>query len=617
MKIKKLHWILFSISALISLFLWLKFSYPQFVFLDLSVSKNDALQIAQQYLHQNHYSTDHYKTISSFDADENANKFLQKTIGADAIKAFILQNNFDLFYWKIRTYKEGEPEEFNLGVSPRTGKIIFFHHMLKENAARDFISKEVALKTATQFLKTNFDFNPELFTLLSDSKKKFDNRTDYYFSWYITDPIIFWDSDKTKGSGKIISKITISGNEISSFTINRLTIPDEFNRFIASQRNVGNDILSFIRIFSYILLIGAIYFLVAKKSHFAIYMTSKFYFIIILFSFILSILAFFNLKELYLMRYSTSTPEISFIFQTGIQLLISSIILNAALAMPSLSGELLAFENAPNEKQRGFLYFIKTTFLSKSCAKLILLGYLLCIILLGLQASILKFGQTFLGVWTESNWMTPFSSATFPFLVALTLGFKASFSEEIMFRLFAINWGKKLFKNIFIAILIPSLIWGFSHSAYPVFPQWFRGIEVTLIGILLSIIYLRFGLIPVITAHYLFDVFWSSANYLLGPKVDMTLFISALIVLCLPALFAIYAFIINQPHEEKDIHWHLKKQQLLNLEILKTYIKSNHELLQSQNLSQLRSNLNSGGWDKAVVEVALKDLLKNDYPKNL
>jgi hypothetical protein len=44
--------------------------------------------------------------------------------------------------------------------------------------------------------------------------------------------------------------------------------------------------------------------------------------------------------------------------------------------------------------------------------------------------------------------------------------------------------GLVLSKVTFLALLLPAMIWAFGHSTYPVFPVYFRGIKLTIAGLI-------------------------------------------------------------------------------------------------------------------------------------
>jgi hypothetical protein len=187
-----------------------------------------------------------------------------------------------------------------------------------------------------------------------------------------------------------------------------------------------------------------------------------------------------------------------------------------------------------------------------------------------------------------------------------------------MYRLYAINLGKKIFNKLFpntkrlcvlLTCLLSSLIWGFAHSSDIIFPMWFRGLEVTCIGGFLAFVYLKFGLIPVIVGHYLFDVFWDSAGLIFG-ATKPSYFYSALLILFLPLAIAGIAWFMNRQEEVRPLRWHLNKHQLYNLEILEAFLHVNKEVYINKSQEQIKMEIIPHGWDPAVVDVASENFLK-------
>jgi len=81
----------------------------------------------------------------------------------------------------------------------------------------------------------------------------------------------------------------------------------------------------------------------------------------------------------------------------------------------------------------------------------------------------------------------------------------AGISEEAIYRLFGITMLKKIVRNTFVACLITTLIWALGHTLYPIYPISTRPIELTVIGLLFSYIFLRYGFITAMFSHVVFD----------------------------------------------------------------------------------------------------------------
>ncbi len=92
-----------------------------------------------------------------------------------------------------------------------------------------------------------------------------------------------------------------------------------------------------------------------------------------------------------------------------------------------------------------------------------------------------------------------------PFLDPIYIGLIPATQEELLFRLIGIGLVLLLSKRGWLAILIPAALWGFGHLSYVRDPFYFRGIELTIVGVIYGLFFLRFGLITTIVAHYMYN----------------------------------------------------------------------------------------------------------------
>ena len=302
-----------------------------------------------------------------------------------------------------------------------------------------------------------------------------------------------------------------------------------------------------------------------------------------------------NSYQYLLFEYSTTQAFGDYMVRRFVENLVNPFFVVLAFILPGLAGESLRFEIDVDKKERGFLSPILSSFFSKVTANSILIGYALCAFILGVQAFIYDFGYHYCGVWEELSWLTRASSSAFPAVTAMLIGVQASFSEETMFRLFGINLLKRYKLGAF-AVLLSAVMWGVGHTGYPIYPMWFRGLEVSCLGIILGFAYLRFGLIAVITAHYLMDAFLTSMPYLLVPKFSVDFF-SSLFVLSVPLFIAVVAWMLNRSTKELQWEHHFNAQQHFNFQLLVELAQNKT----TEERSLLRADLIKHGWDPAVV----------------
>jgi len=605
MKISAKEWILFILVAILCLGLWYKFEYPNFSFVDLSVDKEEALARAESYLQSLRINTQPYSKAIVFNTDDWPDRYLQKTLGIRAEEEFIKKHDYELFFWQVRFFKEFQKEEFSVIISPKSGEILSFDHLIDDAQPRDVLEKDFARGKAEGFLKNAYRFNLNDYEFHEEKIKRYDSRIDYSFSWEKKGVRIPWRQDQ--GIAKLLTGATVSGLEVRRFYKGVLDIPEKFGRYIENQLILGQYISSFAFLLFMFLLACSVFVMAKRKDNIAFRLSKKWFLYLGLFIILANTANIVNNLQAILIDYPTSSNKASFLGISSIKLIITIIFFSLSFILPGFAGESLHSEVFPQNRQGSFLHYIRSTFFSRGIAKSITLGYLLFFIMLGLQAVIFYFGQRYLGVWKEWVRLTQLSSSYLPFLSAFAIAVTASFSEEIIYRLFAISWIKKYFKNTILAVIVSALIWGFGHSAYAIFPVWFRGIEVSLIGLLFGFMFIKYGLIPLIIAHYLFDVFWGVSAYILGhsPKY---LFTGSIFTLAIPLIFATIAYFMNREEKEKEIKIVLNTTEEYNLNILITFITAK----KSQGLSPeaIKVELLYHNWDITLIELAIKDVFK-------
>jgi hypothetical protein len=604
----KRKWFTYLAISLIALGLWLRLGYSEFSFVDLSISKSQALVTAQKYLSDQRLNPKAYQQVIILTTDNDTDLYLQKTLGFKDELAFLKKHHFNLFQWVVRFFKEGEKEEHYITVDTASGKIVSYHHLIEETAAREDIPLEAGYEEAKNFLSQRFLINFDDYTPKEKTIKKYDHRTDFSFSWQKNDVSIPWSQKTNAGTAKLLIKATVSGKEIRSFDAHVLDIPDEFSRSIEKSKQSGRILTGLFLALYYILIMIATYLVVIKRQHLMMQLSKNFYICIAAILFALITISYLNNIPDILFGYATTSTLNVYFTELALGLLVFNAFLALVIILPGLAGESLAEETSHD--RHGFSHYLQSTFLSRKVFSLITLGYFIAVIMFGLQSTLFYLGRTYFNVWTERLQMAQASSSFWPFLTILAMSFRAGVTEETFFRLFGISWGQKIFKNTFLACLVMSLIWGFGHTHYPVFPAWFRGFEVSCLGLLLSFFYLRYGIIPVIVAHYLFDAFWGSAGFLFGKSQPID-FIMCLVILCLPLMFALIAFIANKPDVKKKLCLALHKHQLYNLKILEGFL-TNAENWKDKTPEDLRKDLLDHGWDGVVVDEALIRIKKQD-----
>ena len=400
------------------------------------------------------------------------------------------------------------------------------------------------------------------------------------------------------GAAKLLIGASVSGGKVLSVYNIALDIPESFKRSLDREQEVGRGLSTVFSIVYFLILIGAVFYVVRSRDHILAVASRQFFFKLGLFLFGILCLGALNLSQGWLMNYPTSQSYSGFLARFGVQTVISIAFFTAGFVLIVLGGEILRQRDGQVFKRSSFLYYIRSSFFSREVSHQVFMGYMAVAVLLGAQAVIFALGQKYFHVWSEESWLMQFSGAYIPALAAVVIGLKASLTEEASYRLFSFFWLKSITKNVLVSALIASLIWGFSHSAYLIFPMWFRGVEVTFLGFGFIYVYLRFGLLAVLVAHYLFDVFWAGAGCLFGAVYPLY-FWSAIAVLALPAGWALAAYLMDRSDEEHALIFSLGPAQQFNSAVMKAYVQQ--RLNAGADREQLKDEFLKNNWDPVVV----------------
>jgi len=608
-QIKLIHWLILSVFAFIGACSWILLSLGRYQMMDVRVDRAQAIHLAKEYLDQRlGVKIDGYQQVAIFAIDTGADRYLQRTLGVEAGREFLKNYDLDLFYWKVRFFKEGQKEEWRVVLSAKTAQIIGFAHTIADTDKTADLTPESAQAKASEFLSKNSHSFPQAYTFHSQTIEKKENRVDYQYSWEHKQVDIPWDTKKDAGKAKMVMYATVSGDKMLYFSNNYLRVPDGFTRHIEKLKQTGENLMLAANIINQLLLVISIMLLVNRKRFVIPRAAKHFYFSAG--AFLVICIFFFSVLNNYqhlLFGYET-TQSLSAYIGRGLLSAAVSILFTTGLVfiLPGLSAEALRFEVAPSDKSQGFVSSVLSSFLTTSVARQIWVGYLTVPILLGLQAVIFAVGFNYFGVWNELSWLVGSSTAVVPALSVFAFGLQAAITEEILFRAFAVNFLRRYGLPSWAAVCLSALMWGLGHSGYEVFPMWFRVAEVSCIGILLGFIYLRFGLLSVIVAHFLADAFFASLQYLIKPQLSVD-FISCVVVLLIPFIFSLVAFRLKRSETERSWRDAFSPQQEFNYQLLKQICASKTD----EELVLLKKELVMHGWDPVIIERVFQAKIKN------
>ena len=142
-------------------------------------------------------------------------------------------------------------------------------------------------------------------------------------------------------------------------------------------------------------------------------------------------------------------------------------------------------------------------------------GYLFVPLELALISAFYYATNRWLGWWQPSESLTDPNvlSSFVPALSPIAISLQAGFMEECVFRAIPLALGALLGAHfgrrglwIAIAVVAQAVIFAGAHANYPGLPAYSRLVELLLPAMLWALIFLRFGLLPTIILHALFDL---------------------------------------------------------------------------------------------------------------
>ncbi|MFC3748045.1 CPBP family intramembrane glutamic endopeptidase [Paenibacillus sp. GCM10012306] len=176
-------------------------------------------------------------------------------------------------------------------------------------------------------------------------------------------------------------------------------------------------------------------------------------------------------------------------------------------------------------------------------------GYVWAFILLGVQTLMFILLSLTLHNWSTTDASQSPYNMRYAWLLPV-VAWLAGLSEEAVYRLFGIRMLKKIVRSTLVASLITTLIWAFGHTLYPIYPISSRPIELTVIGLLFSYIFLRYGFIAVMFSHVVFDSILMGVTLIfMKESVNMWAGVFAIVM---PLLVAYIVYLFNRPKTPHD-----------------------------------------------------------------
>ena len=529
-------YLLLSLAALAVAWQLFPLAIP-LVNLDIRMSRADAIAKAETLAAERKLAPEGARSAAVFNHDDVAQSYVElEGGGKPAFARLVAGTAYAPYWWDVRLFRAGVIDEVLLRFKP-DGALDGFTRRLPETYVREpatmAMSAEaaLALARARATMDWNVDFSP--YRLLEQSQQvRVSGRVDHQF---------VFERDDALGDARIRLQLVVSGDELTKI-LPFVHVPEAFERRFQELRSANNAIAAVASITAGVLyglvgcILGALWLL---RQHWLVWKPAIVAGLVI--GALLSATILANSPSAWF-GFSTAQEENTFwVRQIALALLV---FVGGGLALGEvfMAAEGLSRRAFPHHPQLWRLW-------SRDAAGTVEVagrtagGYLFVPLQLALIAAFYYATNQWLGWWQPSEALTDpnILSSTIPALTPISIALQAGFMEECVFRavplalgaLIGERYGRRTL-GIAIAFVLQAVVFGGAHANYPGFPSYSRLVELVVPSMLWALIFLRYGLLPTIMFHALFDLALISIPLFLvdapGAWVQRALVIAAALV---------------------------------------------------------------------------------------
>lgn len=476
-----------------SLFFYLSYhtaAFPEHT-IELAVTREQAAVKAADFLRDQGVSPENFTAATIFSTEGYAKTYLEREVGVERT-AELARQEIDLWHFSSRFFKPLQQEEFTVSFLP-SGRLAGYDHEVEEAKAGAFLSQDQARQRATLFLANTAAVDLSKWTLVASDEIKRPARIDHLFTWE--------HHSLNLGQATYRMSVLVQGDEIGQY-YEFVKIPEEWERAYEKERSRNNLAQMVAEIITYLLFgisLSAVFIRHYRRGTLRL----KFAWRVGLVAGLVSLLTDINSLPLEFYYYSTLQSWEAFLGMLIVDIALGGLVVAIFVGIIIATAEAMYRQTFPHSLS--IEASLTKALWSKSVNKAIFIGTFGTIISFAYGLAYYFLG-TKVGFWTPAqiNYDDVFSTLL-PWVYPLFYGLLPALMEEGMFRLFGISLLKKYLKHRWLAVLITAVAWAFLHSSYPQTPWFARGIELTIVGVVFGWLFVRYGILASIVAHYSFN----------------------------------------------------------------------------------------------------------------
>jgi membrane protease YdiL (CAAX protease family) len=422
--------------------------------------------------------------------------------GHDSLNALVRGKDVAPFTWSVRAFVPGDPREARVQFAP-DGRIIGFERKLSEADRRPAVSADSGQRLAEIALNTWINDRADRWKLVTASyeTKKTSGRIDRTYT--------FERIDRRVGGAPIRTEVGIAGDtpaRVRPF----VEIPESFRRRYAEMRS-WNELLALLATLGFlgIAIVGVVVLARFARE------TSVRWREPMTVGAVIGVLALAaGINEMPGSWFSYDTAMLPATFQATQVLL--AVLLGVSTAL--LVGFTLAAAEASN--RHAFPRHLDWWKLwryrgTREVASRVGGGYAVAAIGFAYVAIFYLVTRTLFGWWVPSELLDDPNqiASPMPWISGIAASVNAGVWEESLFRALPLSllslWiGRRPGRRWWLAagVVATALIFGFAHANYESWPPYSRGVELFLDACFWAVLFINFGLIVTVIAHFVYDL---------------------------------------------------------------------------------------------------------------
>lgn len=521
--------VVIAVFSLIIALIYFDDAFPE-ANIHFEVDRGESHQIAMSFLQSHGVTIEPWRHASIFSHDNQAKIYLERTLGLDRANR-VIGDSVQIWRWRHRWFQSRQKEEYQVDISPE-GVITRYDRTLPEDAGGANLSREEARDLAAELLSRELYRDIEELTFVEHASNVLPNRTDHTFTWE--------HNRIHPGEAQYRYEVTIQGDELGGYR-EYLKVPEAWQRDYQQLRSANTTTGTVASFFLLLTGLAMLVVLILRARRADIRWKTALIFGGI--AFVLTLASQLNTFPITVFNYSTKEAFGDFILQQIFMAILQALLVGGGIFFLTAAAEPLYRERYGKKLSLSRAFTMKG-FRTKKFFFALVIGLVMTCFFMAYQTIFYLVASEF-GAWSPAD--IPYSdllNTAVPWIFVLLMGFFPAVSEEFISRMFSIPFLEKFLKSRWLAVLIPALIWGFGHAGYPNQPFYIRGLEVSIAGVIIGFLMLRFGIVAALIWHYTVDAFYTA--FLLFGSGDTYFVISGGIsagLFLLPLLASVYFYL--------------------------------------------------------------------------